>query len=102
MGRVLDVLLVNYDYRQRFWRIFATGTADFALRPSNPLIIMGGPEIHLSTDDPRLSDPALQYIPGGDGEIYDPPRNYQLLALDQSWIIAERFEIEPLSQSTVG
>ena len=102
MGRVFDVVLANRDTRQCFWRLFATGTADFAIRPSNPATIMGGPEIRFSTNDPRLSNPRLQCIPGGDGETYHPPRRYQLLELDQSWIIAERFEIEPLPQVIVG
>jgi hypothetical protein len=102
MGSVFDLRLVNPDTRQCFWRVFAIGTADYAIRPSNPALIIGGPYIRLSTDDPRLSDPDLQYIPGGDGETFNPPRRYQLLELDQSWIVAERFEIEPLPQTTVG
>jgi hypothetical protein len=102
IGCVFDLSLANPDTRQCFWRIFAIGTADYAIRPSNPALIMGGPYIRLSTDDPRLSDPGLQYIPGGDGETCKPLRRYQLLELDQSWIVAERFENEPLAQTTVG
>lgn len=102
MGRVFDITLANPDTRPCLWRLFATGTADFAIRPKNPATILGGPYIRLSIDDPRLSDPRLQYIPGGDGETYNPLRRYQLLELDQSWIIAEHFEIEPLPQTTVG
>ena len=62
----------------------AFGKADFAVRPPNPATIEGGPEIRFSTDDPRLSDPGLQYVTGGDGDEYDPPRQNQLLELDQS------------------
>ena len=102
MGRVFDITMVNSNTRQCFWRIHAFGTADFALRPPNPATVMGGPEILWSKDDPRLAAPGLQYIPGGDGDTYNPPRQYQLLELDQSWIIAERFEIEPLPQTRVG
>ena len=95
MGSIFDISMFKFDHPQNFWRIYACNTADFAIRPPNPRTMEGGPEIKFSTDDPRLADPALQYVPGGDGEVYDPPRRYQLLELDQSWIIAERFEIEP-------
>ena len=102
MGRVFDLRLGHADLRQVFWRLHAIGTADFAIRPRNRMAMMGGPYIRLTTDDPRLSDPGLQCVPGGDGEIYQPPRRFQLLELEQSWIIAERFEIEPLPQVSTG
>jgi hypothetical protein len=92
------IAMRKHPQRQIFWKISAYGTADFAVRPKDPGIIEGGMPLRFSTDDPRLADPELQYVPGGDGEVYNPRRHYQLLELDQSWIIAERFEIEPLPQ----
>jgi hypothetical protein len=97
-----QIAMEKHPQPQIFWKISAYGTADFAVRPKNPGIIEGGMPLRFSTDDPRLADPELQYVPGGDGEVYNPPRHYQLLELDQSWIIAERFEIEPLPQTSVG
>ena len=91
----LDVRLSDYP-NGGYFRIHAIGAADYAVRPMDPAIMGGGPVIKFSTDDPRLADPGLQYIPGGDGEVYNPPRRYQLLELDQTWIIAVRFEIETL------
>jgi len=77
-------------------RIFALNAIDYAIRPKDPNIFMCGVQLKFSTDDPRLNDPRLQFIPGGDGKCFNPPRRYQLLELDQSWIIAQRFEAEEL------
>ncbi|MFO1514019.1 MAG: hypothetical protein U1F83_14050 [Verrucomicrobiota bacterium] len=98
IGSVFDVLMFKSGVRPGLWRIYAFNIADFAIRPPNPATIEGGPAIKFSTDDPRLNDRLLQCIPGGDGEVYDPPRRFQLLELDQTWVIAERFEIEPLPE----
>ena len=87
--------MVNHPMHGWF-RIYAIQAADYAIRPTSPTTMMGGPVINFSTDDPRLADPGLQYIPGHDGDLYDPPRCFQLLELDQTWIIAVRFEIETL------
>jgi len=95
-----QVAMEKHPQPQIFWKISAYETADFAVRPKNPAIIEGGMPLRFSTNDPRLADPMLQYIPGGDGEVYNPPRRFQLLELDQTWIIAERFEIEPLPQTS--
>jgi hypothetical protein len=37
--------------------------------------------------------PHGQWIPGGDGAVYNPPLKLCLLVLDQSRVVAERFEI---------
>jgi hypothetical protein len=102
IGSVFDVLLLRFDQPQKFWRIHAHNTADFLIRPPQSGALLGGPEIKFSTDDPRLFAKRLQYVPGDEGGEYDPPRKYQLLEMDGSWIIAERFEIEPLPQITYG
>jgi hypothetical protein len=80
--------------RWKYLRIFAHEAIDYAIRPKDPATIEGGPQMKFSTDDPRLNDPGLQTVPGGDGEMFNPPNRYQLLELDQSWIIAVRFEVE--------
>jgi hypothetical protein len=104
MGEILEfqIAMKKHPDPQIFWKIFAYGAADFAVRPKNPATIEGGMPLRFSTDDPRLADPKLQYVPGGDGEGYKPSRRYQLLELDQTWIIAERFEIEAVPQISSG
>jgi hypothetical protein len=59
----------------------------------NPAIMMGGPVIELHEKHLLLEQSHLQMIPGGDGEIYRPPVPLKLLGLDQSYVIAERFEL---------
>jgi hypothetical protein len=92
----VEIVMVNQHRDRGYFRIHAIQAADYAIRPMSPTIMMGGPLIKFSTEDPRLTDPGLQYIPGYDGDLYDPPRRFQLLELDQTWIIAVRFEIETL------
>jgi hypothetical protein len=99
LGCIFDVFMFLYPVIGT-WRIYAFHTADYAIRPPNPASMVGGPLITLSADDPRVFDARLQEI-NDDGKVYDPPRRFQVLDLDQSWIIAERFEIEQLQQSRV-
>jgi hypothetical protein len=101
---IFDICVIKHHRLLRtYWhlRIFAIDAIDYSIRPQNPGTIVGGPPIKFSTDDPRLNDPNLQYVPGrDDGELFNPPRRYQLLELDQSWIIAVRFEVEELLRET--
>lgn len=96
MGANLDVLLSYSPIGTAAARIHFQNVGDYAIRPQNPAIIEGGPPMRLINEDPSLLDPRLQYVPGGDGETYDPPRVYQRLELGQTWIIAERFFVEVL------
>jgi hypothetical protein len=99
---IFDIHIARHDLKgdlhmNLLLRIFAHDVIDYAIRPKDPGILMGGPQLKFSTDDPRLNDPRLQYIPHlDDGERFNPPRRYQLLELDQTWIIAVRFEVEEL------
>jgi hypothetical protein len=98
---IFDIHVVGHELKgdshmNLLLRIFAHDAIDYAIRPKDPGFIMGGARLKFSTDDPRLKDPRLQCIPGGDGEVFDPPRRYQLLELDQTYIIACRFEVEEL------
>jgi hypothetical protein len=96
MGGIFDIIMFRAPKSIHASRIYAFETADYAFRPMNPNTILGGPEIKYSTTDPRLAEECLQFVPGGDGMTYNPRKKYQLLELDQSWIIAVRFEIEDL------
>jgi hypothetical protein len=100
-NEVFDIHVSSHDQNSHInlvLRIFARDIIDYAIRPKDPAIIMGGPRLKFSTDDPRLNDPRLQLIPGGDGYVFDPPRRFQLLELDQTYIIAGRFEVEELQR----
>jgi hypothetical protein len=41
-----------------------------------------------------LDNNKLQLVPGGDGEVFAPPFKLKLLILDQSYVIAEKFEVD--------
>ena len=96
LGNVFDVVIFQRQSQHVFWRIFAIGTVDFMIRPPNPATLEGGPAIELSPHGP------LQQIYDGDGEEVGLPRRFQTLKLDQSWIVAERFEIEARPQTSTG
>lgn len=100
-NEIFDIHVASHDLKQNshmnlVLRIFAHDVIDYAIRPKDPNIIEGGAQLKFSTNDPRLDDPRLQYVPGGDGELFDPAKRFQLLELDQSYIIARRFEVEEL------
>ena len=76
------------------WEFFCERAVDYSIRPPHPGIIMGGPLISLHEQHPRLENWCLQLVPGGDGEEFDPPLALKLLEIDQSWVIAETFEVD--------
>lgn len=78
-----------------FFEIICTNAVDYVIRPRNPNCIEGGPMVELHKHHPLLDRPGLQDVPGGDGEMFNPPLKLQLLILEQSHVIAERFEIQP-------
>ena len=75
-------------------RVKCTNAMDYSIRPTNPATIMGGPLIEFHEQHSLLNDPRLQCIPGGDGEVFNPPFKFSLLIIDQSHVIAEKFEYE--------
>ncbi len=78
-----------------FFEIICINAVDYAIRPRDPNCIEGGPLVELHERHPWLDHPRLQGVPGGDGEMFDPPLKLKLLILDQSHVIAENFEIQP-------
>ncbi len=76
-----------------FLEIICAHAVDYSIRPMRPTIMEGGPAIEFHEEHPKLNA-SLQYIPGGDGEEFNPPRKFTMLELDQSYVIAERFLIE--------
>ena len=92
----LAITLINYPNRQTpdHLTIRCTNAVEYSIRPKNRNTIEGGPHIEYYEDHKLLQDPGLQMIPGGDGEVFNPPLKLALLMLDQSYVIAEKFEIE--------
>lgn len=74
--------------------ILCTNAVEYSIRPKDRNTIEGGPLIEYYEDHTLLQDPGLQMIPGGDGEVFNPPLKLALLMLDQSYVIAEKFAIE--------
>lgn len=77
------------------FEIICTNAVDYVIRPRNPNCIEGRPMVELHKHHPLLDRPGLQDVPGGDGEMFVPRLKLQLLILEQSHVIAERFEIQP-------
>lgn len=75
-----------------FAEIICTNAVDYSIRPADPNCIRGGPAMKFHEDHALIST-SLQAIPGGDGKIFKPPIQFCVLFLDQSYVIAERFEI---------
>lgn len=69
---------------------------DYAVRPIPPTLMEGGVFMRLHSTHERLTD-TLQYIPGSDGKVFDPPLNLILLEIGDSWVIAESFHLVPLT-----
>jgi hypothetical protein len=67
---------------------------EYSIKPKDPATMEGGPPIQYHEQHLLLDQPGLQCEPGGDGEVFNPPLKLSLLILDQSHIIAEKFEIE--------
>ena len=74
--------------------IVCTNAVEYVIRPTNPATIEGGPAVEFHEQHELLNAPRLQLIPGGDGAIFDPPLKLGVLIFDQSYVIAEKFEIE--------
>lgn len=77
----------------QFVIITCVNAVDFAVRPPNAAILMGGPFIEYQEQNPELEQ-ISQYIPNcDDGKRFDPPVKFTQLRIDQTYIIAERFEL---------
>lgn len=74
--------------------IECVNAVDFSVRPPNPAIIEGGPLIKFHEQHPLLAD-VSQTVPNSDGlQIYDPPVQFGVLELDQTYVIAGQFALQ--------
>jgi hypothetical protein len=65
---------------------------DYSLRPANPRTLEGGPLIEYD-ENHELLNSVSRFLPNTDGdEIWDPSVKFAVLTVDQSYIIAQRFE----------
>jgi hypothetical protein len=72
---------------------------DYSIRPRDPRIIDGLPFIKYNEAHARLHAD-LQTVPHTDCEnVFTPPIRFTLLSIDQSYVIAERFEMTVLYES---
>lgn len=66
---------------------------DYAIRPKDPAIVDGGMCIEYHEEHEKLRS-LCRSVPHSDGlETFDPAIKFALLKMDQSYIIAERFEL---------
>jgi hypothetical protein len=92
----LHLTLHVSDFPKRQYRsleLECTNAVDYVIKPPHPATIEGGPLIELHEDHELLREPGSQYVPGGDGEVFNPPLRLKLLMLDQSYVLAEKFEL---------
>ena len=70
---------------------------DYAVRPPDPALIDGAPCIEYHEDHEQLRS-LSRCVPHSDGEeTFDPAIKFTLLQMDQTYIIAQRFELTILS-----
>ena len=90
--------LLIYSARGRY-RIYCNGMVDYAIRPHDPRYLMGGPSLQWSADDPKLLSLCFQeeiaWAEAFEEEL-PPPRRFQIITINQSYVIAESFEIESI------
>ena len=66
---------------------------DYSLRPANPALLEGGPLIEYDENHELLKS-VSRGVPNTDGEeSWDPSVKFAVLTVDQSCIIAQRFEV---------
>jgi hypothetical protein len=66
---------------------------DYSLRPANPATLEGGPLIEYE-EKHELLNSVSRCVPKTDGEeIWDPSVKFAMLTIDQSYVIAQRFEV---------
>lgn len=72
-------------------RIFCFGAVDYAFRPWNSRTPV---QFEVHRTHRVLENPDLQFVPGGDGDRFEPPKEFQLLTFGTCYIISEKFQLE--------
>jgi hypothetical protein len=86
----------------QFINIDCINVVDYSLRPANPATLEGGPCIEYHETHERL-EKVSRSVPNTDGmETWNPAIRFALLRIDQSYVIAQRFEMSILSDGVTG
>ena len=86
------VALTHHQISQ-FVEIGCFKAIDYSIRPPNPAILMGGPLMEFHEEHPSLQA-VSRSVPNTDGlETFDPSVKFGLLVIDQSYVIAQRFDL---------
>jgi len=86
------VVLSSLDHVGITLLLDCINVVDYSLRPANPGTLEGGPFIEYE-ENHQLLNSVSRCVPNTDGEeIWDPSVKFALLIIDQSYIIAQRFE----------
>ena len=73
---------------------------DYAIRPANPWLGGGGPCIEYLENHEALQNYSQTVPNTGGRKTFDPPVKFTMLSIDQSYVIAERFELTILSDGS--
>jgi hypothetical protein len=105
LGLQANVVFCSEGHFSQFVAIDCVKAVDYSIRPANPATIEGGPCIEYY-EKHELLDTVSQTVPNTDGmEVFNPPVKFTLLRIDQSYIIAQRFEMIILTDgvaTTIG
>jgi hypothetical protein len=100
-----SVVFFTEDHFFQFVAIDCVKVVDYSIRPANPATLLGGPYIKYC-EKHELLDNVSQTVPNTDGmKVFNPPVKFTLLGIDQSYIIAQRFEMTILTDgvtTTIG
>lgn len=80
----------------QMFEIVCYNALDYSIRPRNPHTLEGGPCVELHEQHELLDVKHLRQFMSAEAEedSASPPPHMKLLVLDQSYVIAQRFEIE--------
>ena len=86
-------IVVQHSHERLFTKINCINAVDYALRPKPPNCLEGGDFVRYFEQHERL-ETIGQDIPHSDGlESFNPPIKFTLLELEDTYVIAERFEM---------
>ena len=105
LGLQKKVVFSTEDFFFQFVALDCVNAVDYSIRPADPATLEGGPCIEYH-EKHELLQTVSRGVPNTDGmEMFDPAIQFTLLRIDQSYIIAQHFEMGILSDgvtNTIG
>jgi hypothetical protein len=95
----LDASLGSIDpawERFQYVTIKCFKAVDYSIRPKPPEMIEGGKFVEYFEKHPRLLTVSQSVPHSDDMEQFNPPIQFKMLALEDTWVIAERFQLRLL------